>query len=60
MVRDQVLVLEPFLIKVPLSVDNNPDGCLGIFGLDNNPGAWHVLIISNNGWSDQKLIEDFV
>ena len=60
MVRDQVLVLEPFLIKVPLSVDNNPDGRLEIFVLDNNPGAWHVWIIPNNGWSDQKLIEDFV
>ena len=60
MVRDQVLVLEPFLIKVPLSVNNNPDGRLEIFGLDNNPGAWQAWITSNNGWNDQKFIEDFV
>jgi len=60
MVRDQVLVLEPFLIKVPLSVDNNPDDHLEIFRLDDNPGAWHAWIIPINVWSDQKLIEDFV
>jgi hypothetical protein len=60
MVRYQVLVLEPFLIKVPLSVDNNHDGRLEIFGLDDNLGARHAWIIPNNGWSDQKLIEDFV
>jgi len=39
MVRVQVLALESFLIKVPPSVDNNPDGRLEIFGLDNNLDA---------------------
>ena len=46
MVRDQVLVLEPFLIKVPLSIDNNPDDHLEIFGLYDNPGAYNIFIRS--------------